>query len=181
MNALSVDWHELFAITVSPLELVIRGTAIYWLLFLLFRFLLRRDVGSLGMADVLLLVLVADAAQNAMAGEYRSVTDGAVLVLTIVGWNVAIDRLTFRSAFAQRMLEPATIPLVRNGRILHGNMRREKIKREELDAQLREHGIEDVAQVKAAYLESDGALSVIARGRAPRASPKHRSARLPGA
>jgi uncharacterized membrane protein YcaP (DUF421 family) len=171
---MSVSWHELFAVTVPPLELVIRGSAIYWLLFVLFRFLLRRDVGSLGVADVLLLVLLADAAQNAMAGEYRSITDGVVLVSTIVFWNMAFDRLAFYSPALRRLLEPPLLPLVRDGRILHRNLRREYVTREELEAQLREHGIEDVSEVRAAYLESDGALSVIPRGRASRASPRRR-------
>jgi uncharacterized membrane protein YcaP (DUF421 family) len=171
---MSVSWHELFAVTVPPLELVIRGSAIYWLLFLLFRFLIRRDVGALGVADVLLLVLVADAAQNAMAGEYRSITDGAVLVSTIVFWNMAFDRLAFYSPALRRILEPPLLPLVRDGRILHRNLRREYVTREELEAQLREQGIEDVSQVRAAYLESDGTVSVIPRGRARRGSPRRR-------
>lgn len=81
------DWGALFSIGVQPLELVVRGTAMYWFLFLLFRFVLRRDVGSIGIADVLLLVLIADAAQNAMAGSYESITEGCLLVATIVGWN----------------------------------------------------------------------------------------------
>jgi len=58
----------LFAFDVSPLELVLRGTLVYWLLFLIFRFIMRRDVGAVGIADILLLVIIADASQNAMAG-----------------------------------------------------------------------------------------------------------------
>ena len=78
---------DAFALQMNPLELVLRGTAVYWALFLLFRFLLRRDAGSLGIADILLLVLIADASQNAMAGGYDSVGDGLVLIATIAGWN----------------------------------------------------------------------------------------------
>ena len=63
---------ELFGLSVSPLELVVRGTAMYWFLFVLFRVVLRRDTGSLAIADVLLLVIIADAAQNAMSGSYQS-------------------------------------------------------------------------------------------------------------
>ena len=61
---------ELFAVHVSVPELVLRGTLVYWLLFLIFRFVLRRDVGAVGIADILLLVIVADAAQNAMAAAF---------------------------------------------------------------------------------------------------------------
>jgi uncharacterized membrane protein YcaP (DUF421 family) len=161
---MDIDWHALFALTVSPLELIVRGSAIYWFLFLLFRFLLRRDVGALGVPDVLLLVLVADASQNAMAGEYRSISDGCVLVSTIVAWNQALDWLSFRFRWARDWIEPPTIPLVRNGQILHRNLRREFISQDELRAQLREHGVDDVSQVRTANLESDGAVSIVQRG-----------------
>ena len=63
-----MDWHALFRFD-QPLELVVRGTAVYWFLFLLFRLVLRRDVGALGLADVLVVVLMADAIQNGMASE----------------------------------------------------------------------------------------------------------------
>jgi uncharacterized membrane protein YcaP (DUF421 family) len=82
-----VDWGELFGLSMPLAEIVIRGSAMYWFLFLVFRFVVRRDVGAVGIGDLLVLVIVADAAQNAMAGEYKSVTDGIVLVSTLIGWN----------------------------------------------------------------------------------------------
>ena len=180
---MAVNWHELFTFTVSPIELVVRGTAIYWLLFLLLRFVIRRDVGALGVADVLLLVLMADAAQNAMAGEYRSISDGTILLFTIVGWNVAVNWMSFHSRMARRVLEPPMLPLVRNGNVVHGNLRREYITLDELEAQLREQGIDDVGDVRAAYLESDGSVSVIPRERANSSagSRRRRRERLPEA
>jgi uncharacterized membrane protein YcaP (DUF421 family) len=57
-----IDWGELFGLSVPALELVIRGSAIYWFLFLMFRFVLRRDIGSIGITDVLFVVIIADAA-----------------------------------------------------------------------------------------------------------------------
>jgi len=82
---------ELFRFDVSPWELIVRGTLMYWFLFALFRFVLRHDVGSLAIADVLLVVLIADAAQNAMSGGYDSVSGGVVLVATIAAWNQFSD------------------------------------------------------------------------------------------
>ena len=69
----ALDLGRLFAFSVSPLELIVRGSAVYWFLFLIFRIILRRNVGSIAIADVLVLVVIADAAQNAMAGSYESV------------------------------------------------------------------------------------------------------------
>ena len=81
---------DLFVLKVSAPELMLRGTLVYWLLFGIFRFILRRDVGSVGIADILLLV-ITDASQDAMAGSYTTVSEGAVLVLTIVACNWLLD------------------------------------------------------------------------------------------
>ena len=155
------DWQELFGLSVSPLELIIRGTAVYWFLVLVFRFVLRRDTGSVGMADILLLVIIADAAQNAVAGEYRSITDGLILISTIIGWNRAIDRLSYYSPRVRRLFEPVEVPLIKNGRVLWRNLRREHIAESELMTKLREEGVEDPKDVKVAYFEADGRISVI--------------------
>lgn len=157
------DWASIFALTVHPAELILRGTVMYWFLFLLLRFVLRRDMGSIGVADVLLLVLIADASQNAMAGGYESVTDGAILVTTIAGWNWLLDLSAYRFPLLRRLLEAAPLPLVRNGKVLQRNLRKEMITRDELMAKLREQGIERLEQVKAATMESDGEISVIKR------------------
>jgi uncharacterized membrane protein YcaP (DUF421 family) len=155
------DLRSIFALTVHPGELILRGTAIYWFLFLLLRFVLRRDIGSIGIADVLLLVLLADAAQNAMAGGYESVTDGWILVATIGGWNWLLDLAGYRFPLLRRFLEPRPLPLVRNGKLMHRNLRHEMISRDELMAKLREHGLERLDQVKLATMESDGEISII--------------------
>lgn len=160
---MNLDLGSIFALSVSPWEMIIRGSFMYWFLFVLFRVVIRRRVGAVGIGDVLLLVIIADAAQNAMSGEYRSLTDGMILVATIVGWNVFTDWLTYRFRALERLLEPPPLPLVRDGRILHRNLRIEFISEAELRAKLREHGITDPAEVKAAYMESDGAVSVIRR------------------
>lgn len=160
---MGVDWSEIFGLSVSPWELIIRGTAMYLFLFALFRVVIRRRIGAVGMADVLILVIIADAAQNGMSGEYRSVTDGAILIGTIISWNVAIDWLNYRVPALQDWLQPPPILLVRDGRILHRNLRHEFVTEQELKSKLRENGVEDVSQVAKAHLESDGSVSVIKR------------------
>ena len=157
------DWGALFELTVDPAELVVRGTVMYWFLFMLLRFVLRRDIGSIGVADVLLLVVIADAAQNAMSGGYESVTDGVILVATIAGWNWLLDMAAYRFPAIRRVLEAQPLPLVRNGKLLHRNLRREFITKDELMAKLREQGIDKLEDVKAATMESDGEISAIKR------------------
>jgi uncharacterized membrane protein YcaP (DUF421 family) len=144
--------------------MVLRGTVVYWFLLLVFRFLLRRDVGSMGVADLLFVVLVADAASNAMQGEYKSINDGLVLLTTLIAWNFGLDWLSYRYAWAAKFLEPQPEVLIRHGRISRKAMKREMITMEELEGKLRESGVESVAQVRIARLESDGKLSVFKIG-----------------
>ena len=158
-----MDWSEIFYFSIPPAETLVRGTVMYWLLFLLFRFVVRRDVGSMGIADILLIVIVADAAQNGMAGEGKSVTDAALLVCTLVAWNMILDRLAYHIPLLRRFVDPDKVMLIRNGRKLRANMRRESITDEELEAKFRQQGVESIDQVKALYLEADGNVSVIKR------------------
>jgi len=159
----TVDWAGMFGLSVPPLEIVIRGSAMYLFLFLMFRVVVRRRVGAVGMADILVLVIVADAAQNGMSGEYKSVTDGAILVGTILAWDMLIDGLNYRVPALRNWLEAPPLLLVRDGRLLRRNLRHEFVTEEELEAKLRQKGVKDVSEVAEARMESDGEISVIKR------------------
>jgi uncharacterized membrane protein YcaP (DUF421 family) len=141
--------------------MVVRGTLMYLALFLIFRFVTKRQVGAVGIADVLVIVIIADAAQNAFAKEYTSVTEGVVLVMTIVLWTLFIDWLEFQFPAIGRVLEPSPLPLIRNGRMIARNLRKEFLTVDELHSQLRKQGIENIVDVKLAHIEPDGAISVI--------------------
>lgn len=160
---MSVDWPSLIELTVPPLELIARGSMVYLFLFIVFRTILQRDIGSVGVADILVIVLVADAAQNTMTSEYRSVSDGLILMSTLLGWNVLFDYLAFRFPSLRRLLQSPALCLIRDGQILKRNLRREFMSEEELLAKLREHEITNPADVRLAYMESDGTISVIKR------------------
>ena len=165
----NIAWSQLFAFSVSPVELIVRGTLVYFFLFCLFRFVVHRDVGGLGVSDLLLLVIIADASQNAMAGDYTSVSDGFILIGTLVGWSLAFNFLSFRFRTFRRFVLPRPICLIRDGVRIEKNLRRELIADEELAEMLREHEVEDIGQVKRAYLEPDGQITVIKRRHAARA------------
>jgi uncharacterized membrane protein YcaP (DUF421 family) len=162
---MSLDWGEIFGVSTSPLELMIRGTAMYLFLFLVFRVVVRRRIGAVGMADILVLVIIADAAQNGMAGEYRSVTEGAILVSTIIAWNYVIDWLNYRIPALQEWLEAPPLLLVQNGRVLHRNLKHEFVTEEELKSKLREKGVKELSEVAQAHMESDGTVSVVKNSR----------------
>ena len=146
----AVDWAEFFIPTHSLAEIILRGTFMYLSLFLILRFLLQRQSSALGLADILVIVLIADAAQGALAKGYKSVTEGVVLVLTIVFWDFAIDWLGYRFKSLAFLTRPPPIPLVENGQMVARNMRREMITKEELLSQIREQGLSGIDEVKQA-------------------------------
>lgn len=156
-----MDLEGMLTFTLSPWELMIRGTAMFWFLLLIFRFVLRRDMGDVGVSDFLFVVILGDAARNAMIGDGTSLVDGMVLIGTLVAWNFFLDWLGYRVPAVERFVSGRRLCLVRHGRMQRRAMRREYISEEDVLAKVREEGLEDLAQVKRMYLETDGQISVI--------------------
>jgi uncharacterized membrane protein YcaP (DUF421 family) len=170
-----VDWGSVFLPDAPFLEIIVRGSVMYLALFIMLRIVLKRQAGALGMTDLLLITLLADASQNAMAGEYKSLPDGVVLVATIIFWNYLFDWLTVKSEWFERLIEPPPLPLVKRGKLLRRNMRSELITEGELLGKLREQGVEDLSKVKLVNIESDGQISVIQDKKKPHKPPERRA------
>jgi uncharacterized membrane protein YcaP (DUF421 family) len=163
MSIFGFDLEKALIPDVNVVETVIRGVVMYGVIYSLLRVLLRGRTTGMTTSDLLVLVLIADAAQNAMAAEYHSLASGVILVATIVGTSSLIDWLAYRVPALQRYVHPPHKPLVVNGRIIRRTLEEEFMTEEELMTQLRLAGIEKVADVKAAYLEGNGEVSVIER------------------
>lgn len=157
---LELDWHSVFSPELPLAEIVLRGTLVYLFLFIVLR-LMRHQAGALNITDLLLVVVIADAAQNAMGKDYRSVTEGALLVATMAAWDFAFDWLGYRFPKARRFFRPEPLPLIRDGVLLLRNMRKALVTEDELMTQLHEQGVQSPQQVKQCLLEGDGHISVI--------------------
>ncbi len=157
----SIAWDELLIPTHSVAEMLLRGTVMYLCLFLILRFVMLRQSSTIAIADILVIVVIADAAQNAFAKEYQSITEGLVLVSTIVAWDIMLNWLSYRFKFFERLLAPSPLELVRDGRMNRRNMRKEYITEEELQSQFRQQGVSEIANVKFACLEANGEISVV--------------------
>jgi uncharacterized membrane protein YcaP (DUF421 family) len=160
----SIDLREMFSLDVNLLQLFLRTSIVYFVLLLMMRVVTRREMGSFELPDLLMVVLIADGVQNGMAGDYKSVTGALVVAATLIGWNYALDLLSYRSSLVRSLLRPSLLPLVRDGRMLRRNMRRELVTPDELTQHLRVQGVEDVRDVRLAILEPDGEISVFKYG-----------------
>ena len=156
-----IEWADLLIPTHSLAEIVLRGTVMYLALFLILRLLMLRQTSTIGIADILVIVVIADAAQNGFAKEYKSITEGVLLVLTIVFWDRLLNWLSYRFKGFEYLLAPAPLVLIESGRMNRRNMRQELITEEELRSQMRQQGVSDFADVKKACLEANGEISVV--------------------
>lgn len=157
----AVNWRELFVPSIPIVELIVRGSLVYLVLFWVLRLIPARQLGMLGTTDLLVVVLFAEAAQNAMATNYTSITEGALLVGTVIFWSQLLNWVGYRFPPFQRFLNPPPLLLVKNGHPIERHMQRELITEEELMSQLRQQGVELMTDVKRAYIEADGRISII--------------------
>ena len=179
------EWAAIFVPDASLLGSFVRGSVVYLSLIALFRVVLRRQTGSIGLPDIMLVVLLSECVSASLSAEAKSVPNGLAAVLALLFWSYALDRLGHRWAWLQRLLEPAPVALVRDGRPLREHLDREGITDDELMAQVRAGGVDDLSRVKLATLEPDGNVSVVeqdAPGPPPaplRASKAARAAEVP--
>lgn len=163
---LVVDFEALFKIENSILELIIKGSAMYLGILLLFRVLPRRTGGEMAMMDLIFVLLIAEAATHSLGG-YSSVTEGFIVIGTLMAWNYLFNFLSYHIPIVEKMVSPPPLQIIKNGKLLKRNMRREYLTEEELTDHLRLEGIDNVDEVKAAYVEGDGKISVIAKRKNP--------------
>ena len=154
-------WDQMFVPDLSLPETFLRASAIYLSLIVLFRVIMKRQSGSMGLPDIMLVVLVSECVSNSLSANANSIPNGLAAVFGLLFWNYVLDRFAYRWPWLERRLEPQPLELVRDGVPNRANLEAEGITDEELAAQLRLAGLDDVAKVKVATIESEGQVSVI--------------------
>lgn len=152
----------MFQLTVSPLELVIRTLIVYGVFFLLLRLAGKRELGQFTIFDLALVLLAANALQPAMTGPDVSITGGLIVLVTIFALSAVIAFARGHFPLVRRLLEFEPTTIGRDGTWLPAVVEAEGLDPSDLGAALREHGLEEVRQVKLATLEEDGSISIVA-------------------
>ncbi|MBC7768915.1 MAG: DUF421 domain-containing protein [Phycisphaerales bacterium] len=158
-----IDWHAIFIPERSVLEMIVRGTIMYFVIVVLLKLVVKRQSGGIGTTDILVVVLIAEIAGPGFTADYLSVVEGAVLVATVLCWSSTIEWLSYRSPRFERFFNPMSVMLIKDGRLLARNMRAELVTKDELMTHMREEGIADISEVREACMESDGMISFIKR------------------
>lgn len=151
----------MWQLSVPPGELVVRTTIIYLLFLVSLRVSGKRQLGQFTLFDIALVLLAANALQPAMTGPDQSVTGGLIIIVTIFSLNRLVAEARLRIPFVRRLLEFEPTVIGRDGQWLIDELEKQGLDVDDVDAALREHGLERVDQVKLAMLEEDGSISIV--------------------
>jgi uncharacterized membrane protein YcaP (DUF421 family) len=163
----AIDLETMWKPELSPLEVVLRASIIYAFLIVLLRVVGRKELGRWGAPDVVLLFLISVAARQTIVGEDRSLTTAMVALGTLLGLDWALSAITARSSWLADLLEGKVRQLVRDGELQRDVMRRTRISEDELLEQVRRAGKETLADLKDAFLERSGKITVVLREQEP--------------
>jgi len=167
--------------TLSGAAIIAAKTAVVYLFLVAgLRLFGKRELGQMSLYDLVLIIILGNAVQNAMINNDNTLVGGIVAAVVLFTLNWGLNQVISRSRRAERFLVGGPILIVHDGQPLRSRMSREGITMDELDAALREHGIDEVADVQLAVLEADGTISVVPRDSQVLKTRRHyRGMRLP--
>jgi len=148
-------------ITGGPGNVVLRSLVVYLALILGLRLFGKRELSQLSVIDLVFILLISNAVQNAMVGPDASLTGGLLAAATLFAVNFVLKRLMYRHRRIDRLVEGEPVMLVYHGHIKQDNLDKVQMSRDELEEAVREHGLASVSQVDLAVLEMDGNISVL--------------------
>jgi uncharacterized membrane protein YcaP (DUF421 family) len=160
-------------------EVVLRTALVYLGLLLALRLAGKREVGQMKPFDLVTLLIISNAVQNAMVGQDSSVVGGLMAATVILLLNFAVALVRSRFGFAQRLFEGSPSLIVYDGQFVTEHLRREGLSEADVLQAMREHGIDSIDQVKSAVLEVDGSISIVQKDQAPVTRTRRRFRRQP--
>jgi len=144
------------------MDAVLRGAVIFIFLLVLFRLTGKRTLNAVTTFDLVLLLIISEAAQNAMIGQDYSMTNSFLVILTLVSLDVLLSVVKQRSRRAEKVLDGAPLLIVERGKLLEERMHKSRVDQEDVMAAARLHqGLERLEQIKYAVLEINGEISII--------------------
>ena len=157
-----------FLVLETPLwEIVLRGSAVYVGLAAVIRLIPKRHTGNVSPNDLIALIIVGTLAADAIVGDAKTMTDVFLMAVVILVWDYLFNLFEFRFPRFRKIAQDSPTLLVHDGTVLKKNLDKEKLTEEELAANLRRQGVEDVSRVRLAILEAEGHISVIRKDPQP--------------
>ncbi|WP_454828297.1 DUF421 domain-containing protein [Pseudoxanthomonas wuyuanensis] len=154
---------EMFDLSMPWWAFVLRAVAVYFILLALIRLSGKRTMGQFTAFDMLLLVLLGNAVQNALLGSDSSVAGGLLLAATLIALNWLVGLVSARNAKVETWVEGAPVLLARDGKVFKDVLRRELISKEDFEKAMRSAGCLEVADIRLAVLENNGHITLVSR------------------
>jgi len=147
---------------VNPiLDVVLRSLCVYLFMVIGIRVFGKNQLSQLNAGDVVLLLLISNAVQNAMVGQDTSLQGGLIAALVLFAANFTLKRFMFRSTAFKSFMEEDPVILIKDGVVDEKALNKVKITCDELEEAVREHGVGGIDEVRLAVLEVDGNISVV--------------------
>lgn len=156
--------NDLFTLSVSPWDLVIRAVVVYLVVLLLLRLAGRKQIAQMGPTELVAMLLISNAVQNSMNAGDNSLAGGLISAAVLVTLSHGISWLTFKSRKASDLIEGKPITLVSNGKILPDGLKKVLMPRTQLFSMLAAQGIEDISKIRHVIMDPEGRLIVIQIG-----------------
>lgn len=142
-------------------ELVFRGTAIYFFMFILMRVWGKKHLGEVTAFDFILLLFISEAVQNSLVDDDKSLPGGMIVIVTFLVWSTILNKLSYRFKKIERLLDGTPKVIVKDGKPIPEVLKKEEISEQELFKAFREEGVNDLKKVKQATIETNGHISVV--------------------
>jgi uncharacterized membrane protein YcaP (DUF421 family) len=146
------------------MESVLRAAIVYVVLLVLFRIAGKRSLAEVTTFDLVLLLIISEATQQAMVDNDNSMTNALLLVVTLIGMNILFSLLARRWPGFGKLIDDVPLVIVEDGKLLHDRIHRERVSEDEIMEAARElQGLERLEQVRYAILERNGHITIIPR------------------
>lgn len=142
-------------------DIVLRSAAVYMFIVLALRLFGKKELSQLSIVDLVLVLLISNSVQNAMVGNDTSLLGGLLAATSLFGMNWVFKNLIFKSGRLSGFIQGHPLMLVYHGKAIQHNLDSSKMSHDELEASIREHGVDSIADVNLAVLEVDGNISVV--------------------
>jgi uncharacterized membrane protein YcaP (DUF421 family) len=152
---------NMLGMNTDPGGIMLRALLVYLALLVGLRIMGKRELGQMTVFDLVVILLIANAVQNAMVGADTSLQGGLIAAAVLLLVNRAVSTIAYRWTFWGRLLEGSPTVLVQDGQFVESRLRKEGLERGRIEMAMREHGIDDIDAVKLAVLETDGTISIV--------------------
>lgn len=152
---------DMFALAMPWWEFILRAVVVYVVVLTMVRVAGKRALGQFTPFDMLLLILLGNAVQNALLGQDTSLGGGLILAATLIVLNYFVGWVTTRSPAVERVIDGEPVVLARHGQVLHRVLQRELVSKADFARAMRDAGCENIDEVDLALLEINGHITFL--------------------